>query len=230
MKKVQKLSYNGVESPVRYTLPNEDGQSRVKECLQAIWNIVRYGNTAGMPRKCTDEMRKMAATVALAAVVAVGGGVGVYTMAQKTAEERMDHFMNPSHTSTNLLENREGKLADLLRDETGMKLVHYEAFATSDPKMLSVQRIYSGPMGERIVTVIPTQREDYENNKELLREVTYGSLQDRRYLVKDIAQWVAKDCGYIQMDGPNGSFWFDWEKVAPKNTGNTLPSKGNESR
>jgi len=229
MTKVQKFSNDGIEPPIRYTLPGEDGQSRVKECLQSIWNVIRYGNTAGMPRKCTDEMRKVMAMIALAATVAVSSGVGIYTAVQKTAEKRMENFMNPAKVSTNV-QSKEATLTSLLQNDTGMKLVHYTALDTNDPKMVVVQRIYEGPEGERLISVIPTKREDYENNQELLREVTRGSLQGRRYPVKDVAQWVARENGIFQWESPNGSFWFDWEKVAPQNTGNTLPSKGNESR
>ena len=192
-------------SKKRLVLPEETWEGRVKLAKESFRNLIHTiltGNIHGMPRKCTDERRRFAFLCILAGLIAASAGaVAIKAAYDKYEIRRHERFLKPTDTTLT-----PDQMEALYTDETPLKLMRHYAAETDDPKSVLVHREYTDPAGRQILTVKKENREDYDNNQELFREVERGSYQDRRYPFGKIAKDIAGNHGSITIYVFNGSF------------------------
>jgi len=76
-KEEDRLMLDGLSGSKRYMLPDEK-ESKLKSSLRALFNIIRYGNSVGMPRLATDNTRKHLAQFCAITAVFAAASYGAY--------------------------------------------------------------------------------------------------------------------------------------------------------
>ena len=77
-KEGEKLPLGGITGSRKCLLPGEEKDSKLKAAWRALGNVVRYGNSAGMPRLATDERRKQIACICAIAAAIAATSYGTY--------------------------------------------------------------------------------------------------------------------------------------------------------
>jgi len=85
----QKLPLDGFIGQKKYILPDEE-ESKVRSALRMVYNVIRYGNAAGMPRLATDKARKQFLGFCALAVTAAVASYGAYKAADAVSNMRQN--------------------------------------------------------------------------------------------------------------------------------------------
>jgi len=92
-KEGEPLPLDGLHFDRKIVMPGEKKESRVSEWFRSMMNIIKTGNSAGMPRKCHDEAVKRLLIVLAVGATLTAAGVAISKAPKAIENHNHKHYL-----------------------------------------------------------------------------------------------------------------------------------------